>query len=78
MRHPHPAPSPPRPRRRSACAIGCLFFAAHGYLKHLLGFIGLTDISELRVEGVAQGADAARAAMAKAGQALHALVEHAA
>ncbi|WP_185646403.1 hypothetical protein [Burkholderia sp. Bp9143] len=55
-----------------------MFFAAHGYLKHLLGFIGLTDISELRVEGVAQGADAARAAMAKAGQALHALVEHAA
>ncbi|RQR31957.1 MULTISPECIES: FMN-dependent NADH-azoreductase [unclassified Burkholderia] len=49
-----------------------------GYLKHLLGFIGLTDISELRVEGVAQGADAAQAAMAKAGQALQALVEQAA
>ncbi|MBM2770549.1 FMN-dependent NADH-azoreductase [Burkholderia anthina] len=49
-----------------------------GYLKHLLGFIGMTDIREVRVEGVAQGADAAQAAIAKAGQALQALVEEAA
>ncbi|WP_396331893.1 FMN-dependent NADH-azoreductase [Burkholderia anthina] len=49
-----------------------------GYLKHLLGFIGMTDIREVRVEGVAQGSDAARAAIAKAEQALQALVEQAA
>ncbi|VWB64958.1 FMN-dependent NADH-azoreductase 1 [Burkholderia aenigmatica] len=46
-----------------------------GYLKHLLGFIGLTDVRELRVEGTSQGAEAAQAAIAKTGQALHALVE---
>ncbi|MBN3839950.1 NAD(P)H-dependent oxidoreductase [Burkholderia sp. Ac-20349] len=48
-----------------------------GYLKHLLGFIGLTDVRELRVEGTSQGAEAAQAAIAKTGQALHALVEQA-
>ncbi|MDR0246093.1 MAG: NAD(P)H-dependent oxidoreductase [Burkholderia sp.] len=45
-----------------------------GYLKHLLGFIGLTDVREVRVEGTVLDAEAA---IAKAGQALHALVEQA-
>jgi FMN-dependent NADH-azoreductase len=48
-----------------------------GYLKHLLGFIGMTDVSEVRVEGTVLGADAMQAAIAKAGQEVHALVEHA-
>ncbi|MBN3825621.1 hypothetical protein G3O00_18610 [Burkholderia sp. Ac-20384] len=48
-----------------------------GYLKHLLGFIGMTDIREVRVEGTVLGADAVQAAIAKAGQELQALVEQA-
>ncbi|WP_176047602.1 NAD(P)H-dependent oxidoreductase [Burkholderia sp. BCC1644] len=45
-----------------------------GYLKHLLGFIGLTDVREVRVEGTVSDA---KAAIAKAGQELQALVEQA-
>lgn len=49
-----------------------------GYLKHLLSFIGLTDIEHLRVEGTAYGPDAAQAAIASADKALQALLEQAA
>jgi FMN-dependent NADH-azoreductase len=49
-----------------------------GYLKHLLGFIGLTDIEHLRVEGVAHGPDAVRAAVASADEALQSLLKQAA
>ncbi|MBY4725276.1 MULTISPECIES: FMN-dependent NADH-azoreductase [Burkholderia] len=48
-----------------------------GYLKHLLGFIGITDIREVRVEGTVLGAEAVQAAIAKAGQDVQALVEQA-
>ncbi|VWM16131.1 MULTISPECIES: NAD(P)H-dependent oxidoreductase [Burkholderia] len=48
-----------------------------GYLKHLLGFIGMTDIREVRVEGTVLGAEAVQAALAKAGRELQALVEQA-
>ncbi|VWC80404.1 MULTISPECIES: FMN-dependent NADH-azoreductase [Burkholderia] len=48
-----------------------------GYLKHLLGFIGMTDVREVRVEGTVSGADAAQAAIEKAGRELQALVEQA-
>ena len=48
-----------------------------GYLKHLLGFIGLTDIREVRMEGTVLGADAVQAAIAKAGHDVQALVEQA-
>jgi FMN-dependent NADH-azoreductase len=44
------------------------------YLKHLLGFIGLTDIEHLRVEGVAHGPDAAQASIAKAEAAMESLL----
>jgi FMN-dependent NADH-azoreductase len=49
-----------------------------GYLKHLLGFIGLTDVEQVRVEGLAHGPDAAQAAIANAEATLHALLEQAA
>ena len=49
-----------------------------GYLKHLLSFIGLTDIEHLRVEGTAYGPEAAQAAIASADKALQALLEQAA
>ncbi|OXI21446.1 FMN-dependent NADH-azoreductase [Burkholderia sp. AU15512] len=48
-----------------------------GYLKHLLGFIGITDIREVRMEGTVLGADAVQAAIAKAGHDVQALVEQA-
>ncbi|MBN3729783.1 NAD(P)H-dependent oxidoreductase [Burkholderia sp. Tr-20390] len=48
-----------------------------GYLKHLLGFIGLTDIREVRMEGTVLGGDAVQAAIAKAGHDVQALVEQA-
>lgn len=48
-----------------------------GYLKHLLAFIGMTDIEHLRVEGMAYGPEAAQAAMASADQAVHALLAEA-
>jgi FMN-dependent NADH-azoreductase len=44
------------------------------YVKHLLGFIGLTDIEHLRVEGVAHGPDAAQASIAKAEAAMESLL----
>ncbi|WP_066262644.1 FMN-dependent NADH-azoreductase [Hydrogenophaga flava] len=49
-----------------------------GYLKHLLGFIGLTDIEHLRVEGMAHGPEAAQAAIASADEALQSLLKRAA
>lgn len=49
-----------------------------GYLKHLLGFIGLTDIEHLRVEGTAHGPEAAQAAVASADKALQSLLQRAA
>lgn len=49
-----------------------------GYLKHLLGFIGLTDIEHLRVEGVAHGPEAVKAAIASADEALQSMVKQAA
>jgi len=49
-----------------------------GYLKHLLGFIGLTDIEHLRVEGMAYGPEAAQAALASADDALQSLLKQAA
>lgn len=49
-----------------------------GYLKHLLGFIGLTDIEHLRVEGTAHGPEATQAAVASADKALQLLLTQAA
>jgi FMN-dependent NADH-azoreductase len=47
-----------------------------GYLKSVLGFIGITDVEVVRVEGVAMGEEAVRAAMANARQqSAHALRE---
>ena len=48
------------------------------YLLHLLGFIGLTDVELVRVEGTALGADAARAAIANAEAVVRALLAKAA
>lgn len=45
-----------------------------GYLKHLLGFLGMTDIEQLRIEGTAHGPEAAKAAIASAGEALQSLL----
>lgn len=36
------------------------------YLRSALGFLGMTDVEVIRIEGVAMGADAERAALAKA------------
>ncbi|AVS83953.1 FMN-dependent NADH-azoreductase [Paracidovorax avenae] len=44
------------------------------YLLHLLGFIGLTDVEVLRVEGTVLGPDAANAAIDKAATAIDALL----
>ncbi len=49
-----------------------------GYVKHLLGFIGLTDVEHLRVEGVAHGPDAAQAAIVNAEAAVQTLLASAA
>jgi len=49
-----------------------------GYLKHLLGFLGLADIEHLRVEGMAYGPEAAEAAIASADKALQSLLAQAA
>jgi len=47
-----------------------------GYLKSVLGFIGITDVEVVRVEGVAMGEQAVRRAMASAKeQSAHALRE---
>lgn len=40
-------------------------FQTH-YLLHMLGFIGLTDVELIRIEGTVQGPEAAQAALAKA------------
>jgi FMN-dependent NADH-azoreductase len=48
-----------------------------GYLKHLLGFIGLTDVEHLRVEGIAYGPEAAKTAIAKAKAAVQSLLAEA-
>ena len=45
-----------------------------GYLKHLLGFLGMTDIEQLRIEGTAYGPEAAEAAIATAGKTLQSLL----
>lgn len=49
-----------------------------GYLRHLLGFIGLTDIDILRVEGTVLGAEVAKAAIADAEAQVRAVLEKAA
>jgi|GEM_PF-6628826 len=39
-----------------------------------IGFLGMTDIEQLRIEGTAYGPDAAEAAIATAGKALQSLL----
>ncbi|WP_042261615.1 FMN-dependent NADH-azoreductase [Paraburkholderia heleia] len=48
------------------------------YLLHLLGFIGLTDVEVVRVEGTVLGPDAAKAAIANTETAIKALLAKAA
>jgi len=48
------------------------------YLRHLLGFIGLTDVEVIRVEGTVFGSDAAKAAIAAAEAHLRAVLDKAA
>jgi FMN-dependent NADH-azoreductase len=48
------------------------------YLLHLLGFIGLTDVEVVRVEGTVFGLDAAKAAIANTETAIKALLAKAA
>ncbi len=48
-----------------------------GYLKHRLGFIGLTDVEHPRVAGMAHGRGAAGAAIASADEALPSLLKQA-
>ena len=48
------------------------------YLLHLLGFIGLTDVEVVRVEGTVFGPDAAKAAIANTETAIKALLAKAA
>ncbi|MBB2792535.1 UNVERIFIED_ORG: FMN-dependent NADH-azoreductase [Rhizobium pisi] len=49
-----------------------------GYLRHLLGFIGLTDVEIVRVEGTVFGPEAAKAAIAAAEAQVRAVLETAA
>ncbi|MBB5575677.1 MULTISPECIES: FMN-dependent NADH-azoreductase [Rhizobium] len=49
-----------------------------GYLRHLLGFIGLTDVEVVRVEGTVFGPEAAKAAIAAAEVQVRAVLEQAA
>ena len=49
-----------------------------GNLRHLLGFIGLTDIEIIRVEGTVFGPEAAKAAIAAAEAQVHSILEKAA
>lgn len=49
-----------------------------GYLRHLLGFIGLTDVEIIRVEGTVFGPEAAKAAIAAAEAQVQAVLEQAA
>lgn len=48
------------------------------YLRHLLGFIGLADVEQVRVEGVAHGPEAVEREIAKASEAVSAVVARAA
>lgn len=48
------------------------------YLLHLLGFIGLTDVEVVRVEGTVFGPDAAKAAIANTETAIKTLLAKAA
>ena len=48
------------------------------YLRHLLGFIGLTDVEIIRVEGTVFGAEAAKAAIAATEAQVRAVLEKAA
>ncbi|WP_369066467.1 NAD(P)H-dependent oxidoreductase, partial [Burkholderia gladioli] len=48
------------------------------YLLHLLGFIGLTDVEVVRVEGTVFGPDAVKAAIANTETAIKALLAKAA
>lgn len=48
------------------------------YLLHLLGFIGLTDVELVRIEGTMMGPDAANAAMADTEMAVQSLLAKAA
>lgn len=49
-----------------------------GYLRHLLGFIGLTDIEIIRVEGTVFGPEAAKAAITAAEAQVRSVLENAA
>ncbi|WP_028745363.1 FMN-dependent NADH-azoreductase [Rhizobium mesoamericanum] len=49
-----------------------------GYLRHLLGFIGLTDIEIVRVEGTVFGPEAAKAAIAATEAQVRSVLEKAA
>lgn len=49
-----------------------------GYLRHLLGFIGLTDVEIVRVEGTVFGPEAAKAAIAATEAQVRAVLEKAA
>lgn len=49
-----------------------------GYLRHLLGFIGLTDVEIIRVEGTVFGPEAAKAAIAATEAQVRSLLEKAA
>jgi FMN-dependent NADH-azoreductase len=49
-----------------------------GYLRHLLGFIGLTDIEIVRVEGTVFGPEAAKAAIAATEAQIRAVLDKAA
>jgi FMN-dependent NADH-azoreductase len=49
-----------------------------GYLPHLLGFIGLTDVEIARVEGTVFGPETATAAIAAAEAQVRAVLEKAA
>jgi FMN-dependent NADH-azoreductase len=44
------------------------------YLRSVLGFLGMTDVEVIRVEGVGMGADATAAALGKATARIDALV----
>ena len=48
------------------------------YLEHLLGFMGITDIETIRVEGTAHGPEATNAAIAKAETLIRSVLEQAA
>jgi len=44
------------------------------YLRSVLGFIGMTDVEVIRIEGVGMGPDAVAAALAKASAKVDAVV----